>query len=79
MREKRVSISLFAVGTNISINTRTPAQEELDSCQHIILTSDTEWEPNDVKFPQVGAVHRDASMDLELDQGEIYNVIGFSQ
>jgi hypothetical protein len=72
-----VSISMFAVGTNISINTRTPIQEELDSCQHIILTSDSEWEPNDVKFPQVGAVHRDASTNL--DQGEIYNVLGFSQ
>jgi hypothetical protein len=77
--EDAVSISMFAVGTNISINTRTPTQEELDSCQHIILTSDTEWEPNDVKFPQVGAVLRDASMDMESDTGEIYNVIGFSQ
>jgi hypothetical protein len=77
--EDVVSISMFAVGTNISINTRTPTQEELDSCQHIILTSDTEWEPNDAKFPQVGAVHRDASMNLESDQGEIYNVLGFSQ
>jgi hypothetical protein len=27
----------------------------------------------------VGAVHRDASMDMESDQGEIYNVLGFSQ
>jgi hypothetical protein len=77
--EEVVTISMFAVGTNISINTRTPPQEELDSCQHIILTSDTEWEPNDVKFPQVGAVHRDASMNLGSDQGEIYNVLGFSQ
>jgi hypothetical protein len=77
--EDVVSISMFAVGTNISINTRTPTQEELDSCQHIILTSDTEWDPNDVKFPQVGAVHRDTSVNLESDQGEIYNVLGFSQ
>jgi hypothetical protein len=27
----------------------------------------------------VGAVHRDASTDLESDQGEIYKVLGFSQ
>jgi hypothetical protein len=74
-----ISISMFAVGTNTSINTRTPTQEELDSCQHIILTSDTEWEPNDIKLPQVGAAHRDASMNLESTQGEIYNELGFSQ
>jgi hypothetical protein len=43
--EDVVSISMFAVGTNISINTRTLTQEELDSCQHIFLTLDTEWEP----------------------------------
>jgi hypothetical protein len=36
--EDVISISMFAVGTNISINTRTPTQEELDSCQDIILT-----------------------------------------
>jgi hypothetical protein len=77
--EDVVSISMFAEGTNISINTRTPTQEELDTCRHITLTSDTEWEPNDIKFPQVGAIHRDASMNLESDQREIYNVLGFSQ
>jgi hypothetical protein len=77
--EDVISISMFAVGTNISINVRTSTQEELDSCQQRILTSDTEWEPNDIKFPQVGAIHRDASMDLESAQGEIYNVLGFSQ
>jgi hypothetical protein len=37
--EDVISISMFAVGT---IKTRTPIQEELDSCQHIILISDTE-------------------------------------
>jgi hypothetical protein len=77
--EDVIGISMFAVGTNISIKTRTPTQEELDSCQHIILTSDTEWEPNDIKFPQVGAVRRDASLNLESAPGEIYNVLGFSQ
>jgi hypothetical protein len=77
--EDVISVSMFAVGTNLSINTRTPSQEELDSCQHVNHTSDTEWEPNDIKIPHVGAVHRDASMELESAQGEIYNVLGFSQ
>jgi hypothetical protein len=77
--EDVISISMFAVGTNITIKTRAPTGEELDSCQHIILTSDTDWEPNDIQFPQVGAVHRDASMDLESAQGENYYVLEFSQ
>jgi hypothetical protein len=72
-------ISLFAVVINISVKTRTPKQEELDSWQHVILTSDTGWEPNDIKFPQIGAHHREASTDLESAPGDIYNILGFSQ
>jgi hypothetical protein len=50
--EDVVSIPMFAAATNISIKMWTPTQEELDTCQRIILTSDAEWEPNDIKFPQ---------------------------
>jgi hypothetical protein len=71
-----ISILTFAAGTNISIKIRTPTQKELDSCPNVFLTSDTEWEPNDIKFPQMGAIHRDASMNLESAPGEIYNVLG---
>jgi hypothetical protein len=77
--EDVVSIPMFAAGTNISIKTRTPTQEELDTCQHIILTSDNKWEPYDIKFPLVSAICRDATVDLEPESGEIYNVLGFSQ
>jgi hypothetical protein len=75
--EDVISISMFAVGTNVSIKTRTPTQGELDSCQHIIPTSDTEWEPNDIKFPQVSAVHRDASMSRESAPGKSTMYWGF--
>jgi hypothetical protein len=68
---------MSAVDINISIKTRSPTEEKLDSCQHVILTSDTEWEPNDIKFPQIGAIHRDASMDLESAPMEINNIFGF--
>jgi hypothetical protein len=77
--EDVVSIPMFAAGTNIFIKTRTPTQEKLDTCQQVILTSDVEWEPNDIKLPQAGAVRRDTPMDLGSDPGEIYNVLGFSQ
>jgi hypothetical protein len=65
-----VTIPMFAVGTNISIKPRAPTQEELDSCQHVILTSDAEWEPNDIKFPQVGSVRRDAPWTWNQIQGK---------
>jgi hypothetical protein len=77
--EDVISIPIGAADTNVYIKTRTPTQEELFSCQHVILTSDNEWEPNDIKFPLVSAVCRDAIMDLESDSGKIYNVLGFSQ
>jgi hypothetical protein len=73
------SISMFAVVTNISIKTRTPTQEELDSCRHIILNSGTQWDTNDIKFPQVGVVYMDVSMDMESAPGEICNVLEFLQ
>jgi hypothetical protein len=68
--EDALCIPMFATGTNICVKTRTPTQEELDSCTHIQLTSDREWEPNDIKFPQIGAICRDAFMDLESVPGE---------
>ena len=77
--EDAICIPMFAAGTNMSVATRTPTQAELDSCPHIILTSDNEWEPNDIRFPQVGSVHRDLVLDLESVPGEVYNVLGFSQ
>jgi hypothetical protein len=46
---------------------------------HIILTSDTEWEPKNIKFPQICVIHGDAFIDLESAPGEICNVLGFSQ
>ncbi len=45
-----VAIPLETVGTNISTTTRTPTQEELDDCPHIVFTSQREWEPTKNKF-----------------------------
>jgi hypothetical protein len=51
---------------NICVKTRTPTQEELDTCIHVHSTSDREWEPKDIKFPQVGAIRREVSALLPL-------------
>jgi len=37
-------------GTTCLFPTRTPTQWELDNCQHVEITSDTEWDPNDAHF-----------------------------
>ena len=39
-----VVIPLETVGTNILATTRTPTQNELDECPHVVLTSQREWD-----------------------------------
>jgi hypothetical protein len=40
-----------ADGTTIFFDSRTPTNHELDTCQHIVLSSPKEWNPRDVQFP----------------------------
>jgi hypothetical protein len=67
--DETVMIPMCADGTNICINTRTPTQEELDTCPHIHLTSDREWDPNNIKFSQ----------DSRCSQGCVYYSQGQSR
>ena len=43
-------ISFEMNGPYCSIKTRTPSAEDLDSCRHIVLTSEAEWNPSEVEF-----------------------------
>jgi hypothetical protein len=78
-----LSIPLQMFGTNISFESRTPTAEELDTCQHIHLTSRLEWAPASAHehFPtaqvsSLGSLPSDAS---HLDEcNEIYNPDTFS-
>ena len=45
-------LPLIVEGTNILAHTRTPIGEELATCQHIVLYSHNEWNPQIVKFPE---------------------------
>jgi len=45
-----VDIPFRMRGSTCLFHTRTPMQWELDNCEHIELTSDTKWDPNDVIF-----------------------------
>lgn len=43
-----MTIPLISEGTKILMKTPSPTQRELDNCQHIELTSLTEWNPQEV-------------------------------
>ena len=45
-------IPLLCTGTIISANTRTPTEKELQTCRHIVLSSEHDWDPQNVKFPK---------------------------
>ena len=38
--------------TNILAHTRTPTGEDLATCQHLVLSSQHEWNPHNVNFPE---------------------------
>ena len=43
-------ISFTMHGPYCSIKSRTPSAEEIESCRHIVLTSEAEWNPSEVEF-----------------------------
>ncbi len=51
MTEDDTMIPMMTRGTTISFESRTPTQSELETCRHITLTSDLEWDTCHVKFP----------------------------
>ena len=55
-QEHDVIIPMQATGTIVGFDSRTPTQEELQTCLHIELTSPHPWNPHDVQFPE--PVHR---------------------
>jgi hypothetical protein len=79
-----ITIPLPILGTNIFLNTHTPTQRELDSCPHIHLTSDADWNPHTV---HLASTQSEEAEDLplhsfdELDPGltQISSVYCFSE
>jgi hypothetical protein len=48
--KSELRIPFEAAGTTISFQSRYPTQEELDTCQHVTLTSDSNWNPRTVEL-----------------------------
>ena len=51
-----INIPLLLAGTTIYFDSSTPTQHELDTCPHIHLTSDTEWNPHNVRLSAAHSV-----------------------
>ena len=46
-----ITIPLSTLGTIIYADTRVPTQEELAALPHVVLTSDSPWDPHHIQFP----------------------------
>jgi len=53
-----VTIDMHMNGTNIGFTTRTPTQDELESCRHLQLNSEHEWNPELFRCPMFDAGHK---------------------
>jgi hypothetical protein len=46
------TLPLSSKGTTLGAASRTPTDQELQTCPHVILSSEHEWDPQNVHFPQ---------------------------
>jgi hypothetical protein len=79
-----VKIPLTLTGTNIGFTTRTPSQDELDGCQHLHLTSQQDWDPDNMVVPRfdISALEKEeVPSDVYDDDAEdvIYNPVSFTR
>jgi hypothetical protein len=82
--EEIVKIPLVLTGTNVGFTTRTPSQDELDECKHLHLTSQQDWDPNEMVVPRydINALEKsDVHSDIYDDEAgdEIYNPVSFTR
>jgi hypothetical protein len=68
-----VSIPLYANGTVIFANTRTPTHYELTNCTHVTLTSDNLWEPTTARLSAV-SVDKSPQETQNSDRYLAYNM-----
>jgi hypothetical protein len=46
------TLPLNSKGTVLGVATRTPTDQELQTCPHVVLSSEHEWDPQNVWFPR---------------------------
>jgi hypothetical protein len=47
-------------GTILRVATKTPTEQELQTCPHVTLSSDHEWDPQNVRFPKASRTVEEA-------------------
>jgi hypothetical protein len=59
------SVPLACKGAIPGVATRTPTEQELQTCPHVTLSSDHEWDPQNVRFPKASrTVEEDISRSI---------------
>jgi hypothetical protein len=79
-------------GTIIYANSRTPTTEELTNCRHIVLTSDSDWDPQNVQLGSVmkqdtpkgdqvsiETTYRQSNIGLLLSISSVYDAESFER
>jgi hypothetical protein len=51
--ESEMTLPLSTLGTILYLHSRTPTNQELVDCRHIVLTSENEWNPTDIVLSAV--------------------------
>jgi hypothetical protein len=46
------TLPLQSKGTILGVATRTPTDQDLQTCPHIVLSSEHEWDPQNIRFPK---------------------------
>jgi hypothetical protein len=67
IEHSELTIPLFTSGTNIFLNTHTPTQHELETCPHLHLTSEAEWNPQTVLLASTRSVEAEDSTTVDVD------------
>ena len=62
---------LQASGTVLYLNCRTPTDRELQTCRHVELTKNSDWDPSEVQFPQCSATDSTKYSVSELSVSEL--------
>jgi hypothetical protein len=50
--DKKFTLSLSSKGTVLGVATRTPMDQELQTCPCVVLLSEHKWDPQNVRFPR---------------------------
>ena len=69
-------LPLSSKGTILGVTTRTPTDNELQTCPHVSLSSEYEWDPQNVRFPKASrTVEEEVSRTIGAvrTQGEGYD------